>query len=180
MNKYISNGWRTPGTHILTENEIKHIKKEINNINADMSIFVFNDENHINTCYNDEKDIIYIRGDILPDTRYASNITRDLMSIRAVLAHEYYGHRPHRQEYLEENKLGQKLIPTWKDEYRASYEAAKYCPNLSDMDKYHLIQDAIDRCTEAHQVIEMDDFMRSILYGDYSQEMEEINGPEQD
>lgn len=43
-----------------------------------MSVFVFNDENHINTCYNDEKDIIYVRGDILPDIRYASNITRTL------------------------------------------------------------------------------------------------------
>lgn len=168
MNKYMSNGWRTPGTKILTDDEINMIKFEIHAIGADLSVFVFNDENHINTCYNDKEDKIYIRGDILPDTRYASNITRDLMSVRAVLAHEYYGHRPHREEYLRDAKIGMKTIPTWEDEYRASYEVAKYSPNLSDLDRYHLIQDAIDRKKEANQVVELDDFMRETLYGSYA------------
>ena len=75
---------------ILTSQEIEEIKQEILAINADLSVFVFNDEKHINTCYNDLDDKVYIRGDILPDIRYASNITRDLMSVRSVLAHEYY------------------------------------------------------------------------------------------
>lgn len=172
MNKYMSNGWRTPGTKILTDKEIEFIKHEIKAIDADLSVFIFNDENHINTCYNDREDKIYIRGDVLPDTRFASNITRDLMSVRAVIAHEYYGHRPHRQEYLEEFEKGIRKIPVWKDESRASYEAAKNCPNLSDIDRYHLIQDSIDRCIEAHQAIEMDDFMRNILYGDYENDLE--------
>ena len=39
------------------------------------------------------------------------------------------------------------------------------CPNLKDMDQYHPIQDAIDRCTEAKQLIENDEFMKGILYG---------------
>lgn len=102
----MSNGWRTPGSHILTDDEINMVIHEIKAINADPNVFVFNDENHRNTCYNDIQDKIYIRGDILPDLRYASNITRDLMSVRAVLAHEYYGHRPHREEYLKERKDG--------------------------------------------------------------------------
>lgn len=165
MDKHMSNGWRTPGTRILSEQEINEIKMEIDAINADQSVFVFNDVNHINTCYNDLDDKVYIRGDILPDIRYASNITRDLMSIRAVLAHEYYGHRPHRQEYLRDAETGMKTIPTWKDEFRASYEAAKNCPNLSKLDRYHLVQDAIDRCREVGEPVILDEFMRDTLYG---------------
>lgn len=165
MDKHMSNGWRTPGTRILSEQEIKEIRTEIDAINAEQSVFVFNDENHINTCYNDLNDKVYIRGDILPDMRYASNITRDLMSIRAVFAHEYYGHRPHRQEYLIDAETGMRTLPAWKDEFRASYEAAKYCPNLSDLDRYHLIQDAVDRCREVGEPVILDDFMRNTLYG---------------
>lgn len=33
------------------------------------------------------------------------------------------------------------------------------------MDRYHLIQDAIDRGTEAGQIIENDNFMKEVLYG---------------
>ena len=43
MNKYMSNGWRTPGTKILTNNEnneISMIKFEIHAIGADLSVFV--------------------------------------------------------------------------------------------------------------------------------------------
>ena len=69
MDKHMSNGWRTPGTKILTSQEIEEIKQEILAINADLSVFVFNDEKHINTCYNDLDDKVYIRGDILPDIR---------------------------------------------------------------------------------------------------------------
>ena len=184
MEKYMSNGWRTPGSHILTESEINMVLHEIDAIGADHNVFIFNDEKHVNTCYNDIKDKIYIRGDILPDLRYASNITRDLMSGRAVLAHEYYGHRPHREEYLQERKEGRRIIPQWKDEYRASYEAAKKCPNLTDMDRYHLIQDAIDRGTEAGQIIENDNFMKEVLYGRYEFEIDksakDSSGPDTD
>ena len=125
---------------------------------------------HRRTCYLPEEDIIYIGGDILPDLTYASNHPRDLMSIRAVLAHEYYGHRPHREEYMNDAKTGVDTIPRWKDEYRADYEAAKNAKGLDDFDKYHLIQSAILRCEEAGQFIKNDDFMKEVLYGYNSSE----------
>lgn len=40
------------------------------------------------------------------------------------------------------------------------------------MDRYHLIQDAIDRGTEASQIIENDDFMKEVLYGKYEIEID--------
>lgn len=164
-NVKFANGMRSSRFHILTEEERAIVLREIRAIDADESRFIFHNPNHNRTCYEPEEDIIYIAGDILPDINSASNHTRDLMSIRAVLAHEYYGHRPHRAEYLQDIKQEYYTIPRWKDEFRASYEAARYCPNLSQMDKYHLIQDAIDRCQEAGYQIKNDGFMQEVLYG---------------
>lgn len=42
----------------------------------------------------------------------------------------------------------------WEDEYRASYETAKYAPNLTQEDRYRLILDALDRAKEAGIIIE--------------------------
>lgn len=164
-NKLFANGMRTSRFHELTPEEKAFILREIKAIEADETKFVFNSKQHNRTCYEPEADIVYIAGDILPDVTSASNHTRDLMSIRAVLAHEYYGHRPHRDEYLQDLYQGFYTIPRWRDEYRASYEAARYCPNLNQMDKYHLIQDAIDRCQEAGYQIKNDGFMMEVLYG---------------
>ena len=79
------------------------------------------------------------------------------MSERAVLAHEYYGHMAYD---------GTDLLPgSWNDEFRASYMAAKNAPNLTDMDKYYLIQDAITRAQEVGVTIKLNDFMKGVLYG---------------
>lgn len=163
--RQMANGMRTSRFHVLTDQEKAFVLHEIRAIGADETKFQFHCPEHNRTCYEPELDTVYIAGDILPDMTSASNHTRDLMSVRAVIAHEYYGHRPHRSEYLQDLKQGFYTIPRWKDEYRASYEAARYCPNLSEMDKYHLIQDAIDRCQEAGYQIENDGFMKEVLYG---------------
>lgn len=70
------------------------------------------------------------------------------MSIAAVLAHEYYGHRTFRDEYLYD--LRNKTITTseWKDEVRASITAAKITPNLERTEQVYLIQDALFRAQE--------------------------------
>ena len=79
------------------------------------------------------------------------------MSSRAVLAHEYYGHRAYR---------GTKLKPgAWNDEFRASYMAAKNTPNLSDEDRRYLILDALERAKESGITIKYNEFIRGILYG---------------
>ena len=79
------------------------------------------------------------------------------MSQRAVLAHEYYGHRANRGTILPKG--------SWNDEFRASYMAEKNCPNLSEEDRRYLILDALERAKENGISIKHNDFIRGCLYG---------------
>lgn len=164
--KDMSNGMRMYGNSPLTESEISIVKQAITEIEADQNVFVFNDPDHLsNTCYNSSDDIIYIGRNIFPDTKYGSTHPRDMMSIRAVLAHEYYGHRTYRDEYLEDLFSSRTTTPEWQDECRASITAAKIAPGLTQMDRYHLVQDAVKRAEEYGQWIKTDEFMKEVLYG---------------
>ena len=149
----MANGMRTPPTHILNEQEIESIKSDIKTIGADEKVFRFNSGRY--TGYNDDGDFINIRGDILPDKN--SKHPRDVMSQRAVIAHEYYGHRVHRGTKLPKG--------SWNDEFRASYSAAKNCPNLSDEDRRYLVLDALERAKEKGVAIKYNKFIRRVLYG---------------
>jgi hypothetical protein len=79
------------------------------------------------------------------------------MSERAVLAHEYYGHRAYRDTDLQDG--------SWNDEFRASYMAAKNTPNLNEEDRQYLILDAVERAKEAGVTITYNELMRRILHG---------------
>lgn len=179
--KTMSRGMRDMSKTPLTEEEIEFVKSEIKRIGADESVFVFNHEAYIpkSTCYNYADDIVYVTRNVFPDTRYGSTHPRDLMSVAAVLAHEYYGHRPYRQEYIDDDKISDQLgseyhtVTLWQDECRASITAAKLAPNLTDQEKSHLVMDAIYRAQEEGQWIETDDFMKGVLYG-YSGEDKNI------
>lgn len=153
----------------LSKEEIEFVRQEIRWIEADESVFVFNDEDHIDksTCYNFVNDRIYVTRNIFPDTNYGSTHPRDLMSVRAVLAHEYYGHRSFRQEYLADYYRGDSTYTTslWQDECRASITAARITPNLTDQDRCKLVMDAVYRAEEANHQIKMDAFMKEVLYG---------------
>lgn len=164
--KEMSNGMRDMSKVPLTDEEIEELKEEIKRIGADESVFVFNDEEHLgNTCYNFTDDKVYVSRNVFPDTKYGSIHPRDVMSATAVLAHEYYGHRSYRDEYLNDIKTGVKSVPLWEDECRASITAAKITPNLFPEERRDLILDAVYRAQEAAQVIEMDNFMKEIVYG---------------
>lgn len=167
--KNMSNGMRDMSAEPLTEEEIEFVKSEIERICADPSVFVFNDEAHLgqSTCYNFFNDTIYVTRNVFPDVKYGSTHPRDLMSVGAVLAHEYYGHRLFRDEYLSdyENQDMARTTPEWEDECRASITAAKTAPNLTDRDKSNLVMDAIYRAEEYGNLIEMDDFMKEVVYG---------------
>lgn len=138
----------------LSDNDKSLILNEITAINADPDVFVFRDG--FGSGYSDSRDIIFISSNIFPSND-GSLHPRDLMSERAVLAHEYYGHRTHRGTALEKG--------SWNDEFRASYTAAKICPNLTDEDRRYLILDAIERAKEAGINIRYNDFIRRVLYG---------------
>lgn len=173
--KEMSNGMRMLGNTPLSKEEIEIVKQAIHVIEAEESIFIFNDSSHLsNTCYNEFEDSIYIGRNVFPDVEYGSTHPRDIMSIRAVLAHEYYGHRTYRDEYLKDYEKNIITTPKWQDECRASITAAKISPGLTQMDRSHLIQDAVKRAEEYGQWIKTDDFMKEVLYG-YPSSKEERN-----
>ena len=167
--KNMSQGNRDMSRVPLTNSEIEFVKSEIERIQADESIFIFNDEGHIHlsTCYNYNIDRVFVTKNVFPDTIYGSTHPRDIMSVGAVLAHEYYGHRHYRDEYLSDDKRGRGFhtTPIWQDECRASITAAKLAPGLTQQDQRDLVMDAIYRAHEFGQYIEMDNFMKEVVYG---------------
>lgn len=138
----------------LSDTDKQHLLSEIKIIEADKNVFVFRDG--IGSGYSDKRDKIFISSNIFPSNDNSPH-PRDRMSERAALAHEYYGHRVHRNNTLSEGD--------WRDEFRASYIAAKRCPNLTNEDKMYLVADAIERAKEAGVPIKYNSFIRGCLYG---------------
>ncbi len=171
--KGMAYGMRDMSKTPLTDEEIEFVKSEIKKIEADETKFVFNDANYVakSTCYNYVEDVIYVTRNVFPETKYGSIHPRDIMSVAAVLAHEYYGHRVYRDEYLADAMKGNgyHTTPIWEDECRASITAAKTAPNLTQMDRANLIQDAVYRAQEYGHWIVMDAYMREVVYG-YSEQ----------
>lgn len=165
----MSNGMRNMSRTPLTESEIEYVKSEIERIQADENVFIFNDPEHIqgSTCYNYVEDKIYVTRNVFPDLKYGSAHPRDVMSVGAVLSHEYYGHRTYRNEYISDREKGIDYHTTeeWQDECRASITAAKSSPGLTQKDKADLVMDAVYRADEYNHYIEMDSFMKEVVYG---------------
>lgn len=153
-NRKMANGLRRSPKIKLSDDEKAYILDEINIIGADPDLFIFRDG--FGSGYSDNRDIIFISSNVFPSDD-GSLHPRDLMSVRAVLAHEYYGHRAYRGTSLEKG--------SWNDEFRASYTAAKSCPNLTDEDRRYLILDAIERAREVGIIIKYNGFIRRVLYG---------------
>ena len=172
MEKPLAMGLRKPPSRLLSEDEIRQLKDDILAIGADETVFVYNSEQVRGTCYRPQDDKVHAKGNVLGDSN--STHPRDLMSSRAVLAHEYYGHRPYREKYLSEFEMidlsdDESLLTLsnrgWIDEFRASYVAAKNAPGLSDQERYYLVLDALERAKEANISISYNDFIRRVLYG---------------
>lgn len=150
----MANGMRKSPFIPLSDNDKAHLLEEISAIKANPEHFAFRDG--FGTGYSDERDVVFVSSNVFPPSD-GSNHPRDLMSERAVLAHEYYGHRENRGTKLPKG--------SWNDEFRASYTAAKQCPNLTDEDRMYLILDAIERAHEAGVSIRYNSFIRRVLYG---------------
>ena len=150
----MANGLRRSFLKPLSKEEKTFILGEIEAIEADSSKFAFRD--YRPTGYSDENDLIYVSSSVFPSND-DSIIPTDRLSPRAVLAHEYYGHRTHRGTSLPKG--------SWNDEFRASYVAARDCPNLSDADRVMLINDALYRARQAGVNVKLNSFMRRWLYG---------------
>lgn len=166
--KHTAAGNRRSPFYKLTETDIEFVKNEISVIDGNVNEFVFNSDVTRGTCFLASDGKVHIRGNIFPD-EYSTH-PRDKMSVRAVLAHEYYGHRPYRLQYIKEDNdsspdaLEKIMSRAWADEFRASYMAAKNAPNLSPEDRLLLIQDALSRAEDAGVSIKYNDFIRRVLY----------------
>jgi len=152
----MASGLRKPSLTLLSEDEIAFIKLEIAAIDADESLFLF--DSYGNTGYLDELGYIRVGRNVFPDFDSDSTHPTDLMSERAVLAHEYYGHYKHKGTKLSKG--------SWNNEFRASYDAAKYSPGISDADRCFLIMDAMDRARTAGVAIKPNQFMKEVLFGE--------------
>ena len=149
----MANGLRKPPAMHISDEQVEELKTDIRAIGADENVFEFNAGRQ--TGYADGTDVIFIRGDVYPDLE--STRARDRMSQRAVLAHEYYGHRTYRNTRVP--------LLAWNDEFRASYRAALDTPNLTDEDRMLLMQDALDRAREAGVTVRITETIRRVLYG---------------
>lgn len=149
----MANGLRTSPFHILTEKEISSIKADAESLGIPEDIMVFNEGSR--TGFSEDLNLIHIRGDVLPDL--GSTNTRDRLSPKAVLAHEYYGHYKNNPSAFD--------IGDWRDEFRASYRAAIDAPNLSDEERRMLMLDAYDRAKEAGVSVKYNRQARRLIYG---------------
>ena len=138
----------------LSEEDKQFILNEIDAIGADRNSFEFRDFQP--TAYSDSRNKIYISSSVFPSTDGSLHPT-DMLSVRATLAHEYYGHKSYRNTPLEKG--------SWNDEFRASYMAAKHCPGLTNEDRTMLINDAMQRARDAGVNIKSNAFIRRCLYG---------------
>lgn len=150
----MANGGRKSKFIKLTEAEKDFIIKEAKAIGIDEKYIRFRDCRA--TGYDTEKDLIFVSSQIFP-AQDDSPIARDRMTVRAVLAHEYYGHRANRNTSLPRNN--------WIDEFRASYRGAQKCSNLTDEERADLVRDAYDRAKEAGVTVKLTKFARRVLYG---------------
>ena len=151
----MAHGLRRSPFHVLTDEEIEALKCDIGAIQADENVFSFNDRRVRGTSYIPALDVIAVKGNVFPDKN--SDHPRDLLSPRAVLAHEYYGHRPYRDTKMN--------IGDWRDEFRASYMAARNSPGLTDDDRRLLVLDSVARAKEAGVSINYNKYMRGVIYG---------------
>lgn len=144
---------RRPKSHILTDSEIQSVIDDAKSIDINPDVLRFNRGSQ--TGFLETRGCINIRGDILPDPDGLT--ARDRMTQRAVLAHEYYGHYKNHPSPYE--------INDWRDEFKASYDAAINTPNLTDEERRDLMIDAYDRAKEAGAFDGYDEVARRIIYG---------------
>lgn len=150
----MANGFRRSYLIPLSNQDKAFVMEEIKAIGADPTKFVFRD--FMGSGYSDRYDVVYISSNVFPSND-GSFHPRDLMSVRAVLAHEYYGHRTYRGTSVPQG--------SWNDEFRASYMAAKNAPGLSKDDRRLLVLDALERAKSASIPVRYNNFIRGVLYG---------------
>lgn len=157
----------TAGT-ALSEDEIDFITSEIKRIKADELVFVFNDPERAKepTCYDPSEDRIFVTRNVFPDTKLASANPRDTMSVGAVLAREYYGHRECENGSLaiSDDINDSMMMISKKKECRASLIAAQTAPDLTTMERRDLVLDAVYQAQEVGLNVVSSRFMKELIF----------------
>ena len=138
-------GLRT-GKRKITEEEKAFIIKEIKRINASEEVFYIDEDGNQKTHYSQKNDLVVVGSNVFPDLENPSNMT-DKLSVACVLAHEYYGHRAMREEYIKENE---DTTNTALDEFKASFLAYKNTPNLTNEEREMLLYQAYETAKEGN------------------------------
>ena len=142
----IASGYRMPVYNLVEGADRNYVEAEAKSIGIDPNYLRFNEPGK-GTSYDPVDDVVDIKGDIFPRLTVAH--PRAKMSVRAVLAHEFYGHRPNRAQYIWELENNVPFNSSeWEDEFRASYNASKAEIDLCADDRAYLRDDAITRAEE--------------------------------
>lgn len=147
-----ANGARGGNRRALTSSEVKEVKAAANELSIPTELLTFDSRP---TGYSTISKKINVGGDVFPDEESTNN--RDRLSVKAVLAHEYYGHAAFPDSSYP--------IGHWADEFRASYHAALNAPGLSDEERASLMVDAYQRASEAGVKVRYTKSYRKLVYG---------------
>ena len=157
----LSPGHRMPAYEEVTGENKEYVIQEAQAIGIPPERLRFNSPNAAGTSYSPLDDMIDVKGDVFP--RLTEDHPRAKMSVRAALAHEEYGHRPNREQYLWELRNGVLSdAQDWQDEFRASYKASIMGINLSDEDRAYLYSDAKTRAEDKQEFGRMDKLLKEL------------------
>lgn len=148
----MSNGPRRGNLTAVSDVEQQQIRQWADELKIPQGLLSFN--TGYQTSFDDDTGLINIRGDVFP-SEFAANY-ESILSAKAALAHEYYGHYLHHSQFDPGD---------WRDEFQASYRAALDAPGLSDTDRILLMIDAFERPQVAGVKVELNKIARRIIYG---------------
>ena len=147
-----ANGARGGNRRKLTDAEVETVRAAADELSIPTERLTFNSRP---TGYSMVTKKVNVGGDVFPDEDSTNN--RDRLSVKAVLAHEYYGHAAFPDSSYP--------IGHWADEFRASYHAAMTAPGLSDEERASLMVDAYQRASEAGVKVRYTKSYRKLVYG---------------
>jgi hypothetical protein len=137
-------------THPLTDEQIAEVIAYAKVLGIPTNLLRFSEQ--MNTSYGNifGKEIVYVSHDVAPlSSPPVSGITANSrISIKASLAHEWIGHRGAQvaNRSFERGSLASpSLVNIALDEAQASIRAARFAPQLTSVERYTLLRDAIAR-----------------------------------
>lgn len=148
----MANGPRRGRLTVVSEAEQRQLLQYADDLKIPRGVLSFN--TGYNTSYDDELNVIHIRGDVFP-SKFAEN-PESILSAKAALAHEYYGHYLHHSQFKAND---------WRDEFQASYRAAIDAPGLSQTDRILLMIDAFERPKASGVTVKLNAVARRVIYG---------------